>query len=536
MRLSLIRKLAAATLAPRQFAANLPGMPRGSSARPFQFMRNGCAWIGFATALAVSAPAGAAFQPYVIRNASAPPNNSPIIQPNNSYPPAIATEFIISAGGQKAALGSSDVDGSRLGSLASLAIERLDDRTRFTAGTGPYVAPYLNFWITDGRGHYAVVANEPSDGNFQPLYNNGYNLSWADLADKVAKVYENSDLSWLPTTGSSGLPAQAGRQNPLSANMYTFADLAAFVIRAPSVAELTAGWPGLGTGAPRELGTNNARGVNWVFGDTLSSYVSGDEGYVVANAEVSTDSVCTDFESFDLQNDPNPTLPSGGATKPPALPIGTVHGQDGWTPANLNGGWTVSDRWGYTVSSSGRGDGLAVDEEVVALSGGGQAWRMSNAKYFGLAFSAYPFSSVLPDALVAGETGAYLYNDYGPDHTAPLGEPANRGRAAQTHSYCASFDFTSASGVYQSGLRLDVNAASKQSATRYTLTKLEDLADGLSVSYYDYNTGGGHVPSCCHRIDPRSVAQREDGHPIRGWEHSSGGWHLPRQRHRNDLR
>ena len=237
--------------------------------------------------LASNTASAAGFAPYVIRNASALPNDPPVIQVNNVYQPG-ATEFIIAAGGQKAGLGSSDIDGSALGSIGSLAIARLDDRTRFSAGSGPYVAPYLNFWITDCKGHYAVVGNEPSDGNFQPLYADGYNLTFADLANKVAKVYENSDLSWLPVTGSSGLPAQPGRQNPLSANMYTFADLAGFIVAAPSVAELNAGWPGLGGGAPRELSTKNAWGVDWIFGDTLSSYVSGAEGYVVANAAVSS--------------------------------------------------------------------------------------------------------------------------------------------------------------------------------------------------------------------------------------------------------
>lgn len=112
-----------------------------------------------------------------------------------------------------------------------------------------------------------VVANEPSDAAFQPLYNNGYDLSYADLSNKVAKIYEITDKSWLPNSGV-GL---------------TFADLAGFQIKAPSVAELNTGWVGLGTGAPRELSTNVAYGVNWVFGDTLSNYVSGDPGYIVGN-------------------------------------------------------------------------------------------------------------------------------------------------------------------------------------------------------------------------------------------------------------
>lgn len=181
------------------------------------------------------------------------------------------TEFVISGGGAKAALGSNDVNGQTLGSLGQIAITRVDDRTRFTAGSGPHVAPYLNFWITDGAGHYAVVGNEPSNPAFQPLYSNGYDLTFADLADKVAKIYEVTDKSWLPNNGV-GL---------------TFADLAAFLIQAPTVAEVTAGWTGLGTGAPREQGTNIAYGVNWVFGDTLTNYVSGQDGYQVSNARVS---------------------------------------------------------------------------------------------------------------------------------------------------------------------------------------------------------------------------------------------------------
>ena len=133
------------------------------------------------------------------------------------------------------------------------------------------MAPYLNFWITDGAGNFAVVANEPSNADMQLLYSNGYDLSFADLSGKVAKIFENNDKSWLPNAGI-GL---------------TFADLANFVIQAPTVAQLTIGWAGLGTGAPDELGTNLAYGVNWVFGDTLSNYVSGDPGYLVKNASVS---------------------------------------------------------------------------------------------------------------------------------------------------------------------------------------------------------------------------------------------------------
>lgn len=219
--------------------------------------------LGLTAGLAVFAalPANAGFVDFAIRGAPAPVIN---------HLPGGAVEFVILGGGQKGGLGSNDINGKTLGMITSLGIERLDDPARFAAGSGPNVAPYLNFWITDGAGRYAVVANEPSNAAFQPLYSGGYQLDFNDLSDKVAKIYEVTDKTWLPNNGI-GL---------------TFADLAGFMIQAPSVAELTAGWAGLGSGAPRELGTDLAYGVNWVFGDTLSNYISGADGYIVKNAVV----------------------------------------------------------------------------------------------------------------------------------------------------------------------------------------------------------------------------------------------------------
>lgn len=199
----------------------------------------------------------AGFVDFVIRN-------TPVIVPGTPI------EFFIEDAGDKAALGSNDINHMTVGSISRLAIERVDDRTRFAAGSGPYAAPFPNFWITDGMGNYAVVANEPANAAFQPLYSAGYDLTFAGRSDEVAKIFENSDLSWLPNAGVG----------------FTFADLAGFTIQAPTVAKLTIGRAGLGTGAPRELGTNVAYGVNWVFGDTLANYVSGDDGYQVQNARV----------------------------------------------------------------------------------------------------------------------------------------------------------------------------------------------------------------------------------------------------------
>jgi hypothetical protein len=230
--------------------------------------------------LAIAALAGtasASFNSFQIRNA-------PAILPNNTYVPG-ATEFVIASGGQKGALGSNFVNGSSLGSITQMAITRHDDPTRFTAGSGPAVGPYVNVWITDGLGNYAVIANEPSNPSFAGFRTNNtanpadgytYDFSFADIANEPAKVFEtpgwNTNTSWVHTmTGQTAATLK-------------FSHLAGLIVDAPSAAYIINGANGVGSGAPREFGTNTAYGFNWVFGDTLSNYVSGMEGYVVSNA------------------------------------------------------------------------------------------------------------------------------------------------------------------------------------------------------------------------------------------------------------
>ena len=219
--------------------------------------------------------AQATFDSFVIRNGG---SGSPTIQTNNDYVTG-ATEFIITESGMKAALGSNDINGITIANITQLAVTRWDDTTRFTSGSGPAVAPYFNIWVTDGGGNYAVIANEPSNPAFQSLFSSNldgsktYDLSYADLADKVAKVYETpgagSNSSWVHTMFGSG---------PL-----TFADVATLEIAAPPVSYIQNAANAVGSGAPDVLGTDVAYGFNWVFGDTLSNYVSGSDGYIVSD-------------------------------------------------------------------------------------------------------------------------------------------------------------------------------------------------------------------------------------------------------------
>jgi hypothetical protein len=209
---------------------------------------------------ALAAPV-AGWTSYVIRQGG---GVSPAIN-DVIYGGQAAKEFVISGANMKAAWGTDNLSGKTVGSIQTLSIDRLDNYARFTAGSGPAVAPYFNIWITNGAGKFAVIANEPSNAEWSGLTR--WDMTWDVLKTKTLKVYETSDKSWLPNSGV-GLK---------------FQDVAGFMIQAPTAAQLATGWAGLGTGAPRELGTNVAYGFNWMFGDTLANYVSGQDGYVVAN-------------------------------------------------------------------------------------------------------------------------------------------------------------------------------------------------------------------------------------------------------------
>jgi hypothetical protein len=123
-------------------------------------------WMVLIVVATVSGLAQAGFESYVIRNGA---SGSPAILANNVYVSG-ATEFVISEGNMKAGWGSNDINGATIGEITQLSITRHDNTGRFTAGSGPAVAPYFNIWVTDGLGNYAVVANEPSNPAFQPLF------------------------------------------------------------------------------------------------------------------------------------------------------------------------------------------------------------------------------------------------------------------------------------------------------------------------------------------------------------------------------
>jgi hypothetical protein len=181
-----------------------------------------------------------------------------------SHPTAV--EFSIFAPNQKAGLGTDLINGARVDQIATLHIDRLDDYLNSSSLYGPY----FNIWVTDGLGHYAVIANEPSNPEWA---SNRWDVAdWDYLKTKTCKVYETpgagTDASWVHAITGPG---------PL-----TFEDVAMLIIEPPSAAYISNPANGVGSGAPDVLGTNEAFGFNWIFGDTAANYVTGTgEGFVV---------------------------------------------------------------------------------------------------------------------------------------------------------------------------------------------------------------------------------------------------------------
>lgn len=223
-----------------------------------------CGFVALVSGLQ-GASATQIWETFVIREGA---GGAPVIQSRNDIAPG-AVEFLITESGQKAGWGTQTANGLKVGDLFDIFITRLDDVSRFSPGSGAARGPYINIWVTDGLGNYAVIANEPSNAEWQPGDNQWAIETFAELSTKVVKVYESN--GWVGSVS-------------------TFADVAHLTVAPPPTSYL----PDtnftktgiVGTGAPRNMYDGTTYGFNWVFGDTLSNYVTGDEGYIVADPNV----------------------------------------------------------------------------------------------------------------------------------------------------------------------------------------------------------------------------------------------------------
>jgi len=207
---------------------------------------------------------------FVIRNNNT--DGPPLIFGNGSHGVMGTPEFATFASSQKAALATDKINGVNVSDINTLHTDRLDD----VATSGSLYGPYFNIWVTDGLGHYAVIANEPSDAEWA---GSRWDVSdWDFLKTKRCKVYETPGASG-GEPGTSWVATYTGQASGL-----VFEDVAGLIIEPPSAAYIADPANVVSSGAPDELGTNIAHGYNWVFGDTANNYVTGSgEGFVVAN-------------------------------------------------------------------------------------------------------------------------------------------------------------------------------------------------------------------------------------------------------------
>lgn len=184
------------------------------------------------------------WESFVIRNSTGG-NVAPIITENvNGGSITGGTLFSIVSSGQKAGWGTNNMNGMKVGDIQSLSITRDSTVTGYN--------PYINIWVTDGHGGYAVIGNEPSNmGEWGT--GTAYDTTWNVLQNATAKVYE---------TGS-GFIQPAG-------STFKFADFADYTI-----ATAPAHWGGSGAPDDFNASTYTAYGFNWVFGDTQSNYLGG---------------------------------------------------------------------------------------------------------------------------------------------------------------------------------------------------------------------------------------------------------------------
>ena len=149
------------------------------------------------------------------------------------------------------------------------------------------------------------------------------------------------------------------------------------------------------------------------------------------------------------------------------------------TGISVNGqeDWTVEDSWGNAAE--------LFDESVIDDGTGNNVWQFSNV-YTSTSYSNQPYSA--PADQVAGETGAGLHNDFGPDHTNPFSPPQSSATAASKLFY-ASLDFKSATGAAQPDLAITLSAGASQSTVRMSWLSIQDTGAGFAVSFYDTSDG-----------------------------------------------
>ena len=227
-------------------------------------MKNSTKFVLSMSALALMAAeaATAGFTGYIIRNADN--GTAPVI--NSSTSNSINASIEIAR--QKIGFGSNDVNGRTIGEISLMDITRNDNGLAFK--------PYVNIWVTNGAGNYAVISISPWGGPGAGSLSTSY-TAMNGLGNTPDNHGPGQDVYVYETTGATGRATEASgaqiNSNKGSSwlssrgtgNYLTISDISDLVI-APPPSSWFAGANGTGSGAPRELGTGLAFGFNWIMG------------------------------------------------------------------------------------------------------------------------------------------------------------------------------------------------------------------------------------------------------------------------------
>lgn len=219
-----------------------------------------CALVALTITSGIANAAVIDFEAFIIRNANNPPNNSPTIIENVA---GDGFEAHTPEGGQKVGYGTNAFDGLRINQLHTVNFDKISGKSG--------VVPYLNLWVTDGIGNFAIISSENDYRN-------------TDFSTRQEwKVFETNtglgELDWL--LNDAGIisqylvkdydtgPPESGIRVNLSDfnNSITLADPGVY----PSP---------IGGGAPK-----GGFGFNVIFGDTQSNYTGS---FSINNLTVTT--------------------------------------------------------------------------------------------------------------------------------------------------------------------------------------------------------------------------------------------------------
>lgn len=178
-------------------------------------------------------------------------------------------------GGQKVGYGTSAFDGFQLNDLNTVNWAKLSGPANLTA--------YLNIWVTDNNGNYAVISSE-NDYRNTPF---GTREEWKIFeygGTAFSDVDPNNNFNWLFDSGTGGRDASQYLTNSGSPGILRVS-LSELSDNIEVFAGMPFGSPGVGSGAPQ-----GGFGFNIIWGDTAANFTNGNP-YEVDNVTVKWNSV-----------------------------------------------------------------------------------------------------------------------------------------------------------------------------------------------------------------------------------------------------